>query len=441
LSREQWKFRQKVRKPLRHDWGFTQWQDRYAALCREAFDVGPDAVGMMTDTLYDLIASDRVFPIAAREVQRTSGPTLGPDDKEPITGLDHHARCNRFRHLQKWLRDRVYQPGKTRKVCIPKFPTGKRTIQIANFDDRVVAKAAQIILDPLIDPTLHVCCFGYRPGSSRFHALARLDRYLTEGYRYAVIVDIRKAFDRIPHGQLRETLRSRVPNEQFTNLVEALLGMGQSIGIPQGNALSPLMLNLYCDSRIDRPWGNKYASWPMIRYADDILILTRRRSMALQSLSALKRLVQSASLQLKDASEERVFDLRDYDGVNWLGNRIATDEWGVVTMLRSDESDRLAFKLRNQKKQDETDADIGRRLKQWARERGPAYGWGQRGHLIRIVREASKAAGVTPDVPQYSLLKCWQKGNERWLSIRNAETQFAKNKDSNAITTSNQSQF
>ncbi len=411
-------FRRRANTLSLHHLGIEEWRDIYEQICNEAHQIGPGAIDHLFDLSYKVVISDRVIPIAARHVKLKSGGTRGPDDTETLVGLDNSALCQRFRGLGRWLESGEHHPGRTRLKFIDKYPTGRRTIEITNFVDRVVAKTIQILLDPLLDPTFAGTSFGFRRDLSRFHALARLESHLADGYETAIVVDIRKAFDSLPHNQLQETLRSRVLNPRLCDLIEMLLGINVGKGIPQGNALSPLMLNLYCDKRIDRPWGERFPQWPMIRYADDIFVLTRSESEAADALRQLTRRVTGAGLKLKDASSNRVFNLRQAPCPNWLGNRLQLDGNELVITYRMDEAERLAFKLRQAKRQGEGMEEVGQRLRHWAHQRGAAFSYEQRGRLMRVVGQALQNADLKAVIRGQELINDWERGYNCWLGVR-----------------------
>jgi retron-type reverse transcriptase len=68
-------------------------------------------------------------------------------------------------HLQKQLRDQVYQFTPVRRVMIPKPNGGTRPLGIATVEDRIVQTAMKIVIEPIFEAGFHECSYGYRPTS------------------------------------------------------------------------------------------------------------------------------------------------------------------------------------------------------------------------------------------------------------------------------------
>ena len=85
-------------------------------------------------------------------------------------------------------------------------------------------------------------------------------------------------------------------------------------GTPQGGVVSPLLTNIYLD-QIDKDWKplNKFAR--LIRYADDVLILTRYGTEKL--FSQFQKLTASLELKL-NLKKTRIVDA-EKESFNFLG--------------------------------------------------------------------------------------------------------------------------
>ena len=117
---------------------------------------------------------------------------------------------------------------------------------------------------------------------------------------YWVRLDLKNAFTRIPHDRALKVIDTAIPNADLRDLLHRIvqrdLPCGKNIrrgcGIPQGSPLSPLLLNLYLAHVLDWPWLRKYPDVPLLRYADDLLLLTSGPEQAISAVSTLrKRLV------------------------------------------------------------------------------------------------------------------------------------------------------
>ncbi len=118
---------------------------------------------------------------------------------------------------------------------------------------------------------------------SAHQALSKCRDYITEGYVYAVDIDLERFFDTVNHGKLIEVLSRKVKDGRVVSLIHKYLNAGvmkegryeeTPEGVPQGGPLSPVLSNILLnelDIELERR-GHKF-----VRYADDMVILCRSR--------------------------------------------------------------------------------------------------------------------------------------------------------------------
>ena len=106
----------------------------------------------------------------------------------------------------------------------PALPSGRgvRLLGIPTVLDRLIAQAIQQVLTPIFDPGFSESSFGFRPGRSAHGALRQVQRWVGEGYRVAVDLDLEKCFDQISH----DVLMARVARARTK--VRHLLALGTS---------------------------------------------------------------------------------------------------------------------------------------------------------------------------------------------------------------------
>lgn len=120
------------------------------------------------------------------------------------------------------------------------------------------------------------------------------------GYTWSVDADIASYFDTVPHAQLVDELTIWIDDERLIRLVGLWLrSFGRTRkGIAQGAPISPLLANLYLHP-VDRQIVA--AGFPLVRYADDLVVLTKTRPEAERALALLRGLLKARGLKLNAA--------------------------------------------------------------------------------------------------------------------------------------------
>ncbi|MEQ9379827.1 MAG: reverse transcriptase domain-containing protein [Pirellulales bacterium] len=357
--------------------------------------------------------------LALEQLQLEGGQSPGPNGLR-YDDLDHYLVWDMIRALSDSIRAGTYQPGPTRSVKIPKSSGGTRTLTLANIEDRVVSKAALMVIQPMLDPTFDACSFGGRPGRDRLNALAEA-KYQTEtqGRRIWVIEDIQSAFDKVPFGRLRDVLRKRLPNKDVCELVERLArrrmnGRVTKLGIQQGNPLSPLLLNLYLDHILDRVWKRKFPDLPLLRTIDDILVPVSGEEDVQRVRNGLRELLVPGGMPLQK-TKSQVVHLEDSERTVWLGYelswhggvldvQIPQSGWEVLekSFIEAHES---PFPSRKAE-----ECLVG-----WLSQQGPAYS-----HHKEIIPRLHKLAScyAHEELPaQEELAGIWERAYGRWNNV------------------------
>ena len=343
----------------------------------------------------------------------------GPDGLRPEE-LSPHERGELARSLSRALSTGTYRPGPVRRKEIPKTSgSGTRTLEIPNAADKIVQRAVVEMTQPLLDPNFDQQSFGFRPGLGREHALSCAELLAGQADRWTWITeDFQNAFTQIPHQRLLDVLRRLGLDDAMVTLSHRIVGNPRGRGLPQGGCLSPLLLNVYCDHFLDRPWRQQHPDMPLLRVADDLLVQVRDAVEAGHAYAELKRLVLPAGLPLKGNSRDAIRLLGHGQHADWLGYRIDRDGRGVQCHVGPKSWRRLADKLTRAHAEPHAASRAVEIIEGWAEQLGACYP--HENHDAVYARVLSLATDQAfEEVPsQQEFLGIWERAHARYHHLR-----------------------
>jgi len=206
-------------------------------------------------------------------------------DKMPVSELKSYFENHQERLFTNII-NHVYKPQAIRGVEIPK-PNGKtRLLGVPTVVDRVLQQAVSQAIMPLFEIEFHPNSYGFRPRKSAHQALLQSKKYIEEGYKHIVEIDLKNFFDEVDHSILLELIYRKVKCPTTLRLIRLWLRTPIVIngkltkrrkGTPQGSPLSPLLSNILLHE-LDKYLALKGQKF--VRYADDFSIYTKGKSRA-----------------------------------------------------------------------------------------------------------------------------------------------------------------
>lgn len=268
-------------------------------------------------------APEQLFSLAALHrawrLVRRSGSSAGTDR---VTPQEFERRLeDELTHLRHDILSGQYQPKPVNRFYLPK-PNGKqRPITVWTVRDRIAQRVVLDYLTPILESVFLDCSYGFRPGRSVVDAIGAVIRTRDRRLRWVVDADITACFDSISPELLMPQVRNLVPSRLVIHLIEQWLNTPVykhphiRAGVSQGGVISPQLANLYLH-RFDQMIQAALPEVTLVRFADDFVILCRRKREAWWSLAVAQRSLANLKLYL-NMEKTRVthFD----EGFSFLG--------------------------------------------------------------------------------------------------------------------------
>jgi RNA-directed DNA polymerase len=339
-------------------------------------------LGRRFDDLFNLVHDPATLVMAYSRVAGNLGARTAGVDGLTVADVEQHIGVPGFLDdLRARLKAGTFRPLPVRERKIPK-PGGSgrvRKLGIPTVADRVVQAALKLVLEPIFEADFQPVSYGFRPKRRAQDAIAEIHHFGSRGYQWVLDADIEACFDSIDHVALMDRVRARVKDKKVLALVKAFLKAGvltelgdrqdTHTGTPQGGILSPLLANIALsalDEQLMAPWrpdgtmSSEYrrarlrrhgeATWRLVRYADDFVVLVHGGEEHAQALREdVARVLAPLGLRLS-AAKTRVLHLRD--GFDFLGFHIqwrrkkGTNQWHVYTFIAKRPIRSLKAKIR-----------------------------------------------------------------------------------------------
>ena len=241
--------------------------------------------------------------------------------------------------ISKRLQEGTYQFSPYRAVLIPKSKGKFRPLQIPEVSDRVVIKAIAIELEEHFKELLEKSrglSFAYQKGLGVKEAVEKINEYCQNGYSYVLEADLINFFGTVDKDSLlndvvfkglsdttintliQQALNQSIGNLDSFNVEQKKYFENIDKGIPQGNALSPLLSNIFL-SPFDLRLKDK--GFKLVRYADDFVIMCTSEKECEEAYIECCTVLEELNLnihKLEEGGKTRIVNFNKHDTMDFL---------------------------------------------------------------------------------------------------------------------------
>lgn len=241
--------------------------------------------------------------------------------------------------ISKRLQEGTYQFSPYRAVLIPKSKGKFRPLQIPEVSDRVVIKAIAIELEEHFKELLEKSrglSFAYQKGLGVKEAVEKINEYCQNGYSYVLEADLINFFGTVDKDSLlndvvfkglsdttintliQQALNQSIGNLDSFNVEQKKYFENIDKGIPQGNALSPLLSNIFL-SPFDLRLKDK--GFKLVRYADDFVIMCTSEKECEEAYIECCTVLEKLNLnihKLEEGGKTRIVNFNKHDTMDFL---------------------------------------------------------------------------------------------------------------------------
>jgi RNA-directed DNA polymerase len=265
---------------------------------------GNERSGNGDEKLLELVVERSNVEAALRRVRKNKGsPGI---DGMTVEELSNYVAKHWSRIGEDLLAGR-YRPQPVRRHAIPKKDGGVRELGIPTVLDRLIQQCVLQVLQPRFDPSFSQHSYGFRPGKRTHDAVCAAQRFIQQGRRWVVDVDLEAFFDRVNHDVLMGKLAKRIADRRLLGLIRRYLDAGimahgvvveRHEGTPQGGPLSPLLANVLLDE-VDKELEKRGHAFA--RYADDCNVYVRSKRAGERVMGTLRRLFAKLRLRINES--------------------------------------------------------------------------------------------------------------------------------------------
>jgi retron-type reverse transcriptase len=131
-------------------------------------------------------------------------------DQATLGSIEEQGVAQFLEGIQADLKAGRYRPSPVKRRWIPKADGKQRPLGIRTVRDRVIQRAAKLVIEPIFEADFQACSYGFRPTRSATQALEAIREAGNRGHNFVVDADIQAYFDAIDRNTLMDLVRERI---------------------------------------------------------------------------------------------------------------------------------------------------------------------------------------------------------------------------------------
>lgn len=322
--------------------------------------------------LMDIILSRENILLAYRNIKANTGSNTPGTDRKTIRDIGNLPAEQVVGKVKQIVSGGImgYRPKPVRRKDIPKPNGSTRPLGIPCIWDRLIQQCIKQVMEPICEAKFSNNSFGFRPGRSVEHAIARVNNFLQLSHlHYVIEFDIKGFFDNVDHTKLtRQIWAMGIHDKHLLYILKQILKAPVRMpdgtmeypqkGTPQGGIISPLLANIVLNE-LDHWVESQWQEHPLTRkYA--VMINRNGSEDKGAGYHAMKKTGLKEMFIVRYADDFRIF-CRTKDAAErtkiavtqWLARRlrleVSAEKTRVVNVKRR-YSEFLGFKMKVHKK-------------------------------------------------------------------------------------------
>ena len=178
------------------------------------------------------------------------------------------------------------------------------------------------------------------------------------------------------------------------------------------------MLNIYLDHVLDQPWRTQHPDVPLLRYADDLLLLCRDSQEAEHCLTDLRSQLQPAGMMLKTPSRKgHIRDLAAGRDIDWLGFRVKKNRGDLSIRPGRAAFTQLAMRLARAHEAPVPSLTGAAVIRGWFDQMGPTRKRAHRSRAYANVAAVAAKAGFDEIPREERAMTLWSAAYAQWCCL------------------------